>query len=98
MLLRLTFFVVVIAGPFFGATAALAETQISAPAFTSAPDDGRVHVAPALQLSVDLIAPFACDGTTRGALVLDAAAHLCICDAGWKIANTETLCEWSGGK
>lgn len=78
---------------------AWANTQISAPAYVTGADDGRIHISPAFQLSLNDAPPFACSPSTRGAIALDSKAHLCLCDGRWKLANTDEACAWkSPGK
>jgi hypothetical protein len=73
-----------------------AQTRISGPAFTTAPDDGRIRVSPALQLSISSVPPLACTSAARGAIALDSRAHLCLCDGQcWKLANTDEACAWT---
>ena len=81
-----------------GGPACADDSQISGPSFTTAIDDGRIHIKPALQLPVISSPPFACDAGTRGSLVLGKAAQLCVCDEKWKLVNTNRLCEWSDAK
>jgi hypothetical protein len=80
-------------------TAWAADTQISGPGFVTAVDDGRIHITPAFQLSINDEPPFACSAATRGGIALDSKAHLCVCDERWKLANTDEACAWkSPGK
>lgn len=80
----------------FSATLAQADSGISAPAFTTGPDDERIHITPALQLSINTSQPFICTVKTRGAIALDSRVHLCACDGeAWKILNTDEVCAWT---
>lgn len=53
-------------------------------------------VAPEIELSVQTVAPYACEKGTRGMITLDSKAHLCICDGdNWTVANSTEPCAWT---